>query len=42
VNEGRYNISLECNNLTNDLAYDNFRLQKQGRSFSIKFHYFLK
>lgn len=42
MNEGRYNISLECNNLTNDLAYDNFRLQKQGRSFSIKFHYFLK
>ncbi|MCC9063008.1 TonB-dependent receptor [Flavobacterium piscisymbiosum] len=42
MNEGRYNVSLECNNLTNYLAYDNFKLQKQGRSFSIKFHYFLK
>lgn len=42
MNEGRYNVSFECNNLTDELAYDNFKLQKQGRSFSIKFHYFLK
>lgn len=42
MNKGMYNISLECNNLTNDLAYDNFKLQKQGRSFAIKFHYFIK
>ncbi len=42
MKEGMYNISLECNNLTNELAFDNFKLQKQGRAFSIKFHYFLK
>lgn len=42
MNEGKYNVSLECNNLTNELAYDNFKLQKQGRFFAIKFHYFLK
>jgi outer membrane cobalamin receptor len=39
---GRYNISGECRNLTDDLAYDNFRLQKPGRSFSLKIRYFLK
>lgn len=41
MHEGKYNISLECNNLGNELAYDNFKLQKQGRSIAIKFHYFL-
>jgi outer membrane receptor protein involved in Fe transport len=39
---GRYNIALECRNLTDVLAYDNFKLQKPGRSFSIKMRYFLK
>lgn len=39
---GRYNISLECRNLTNNLAYDNFRLQKPGRAFNVKLRYFLK
>ena len=39
---GRYNISLECRNFTNNLAFDNFRLQKPGRAFSIKLRYFLK
>ncbi|WP_439583648.1 TonB-dependent receptor [Dyadobacter bucti] len=39
---GRYNISGECRNLTDDLAFDNFRLQKPGRSFSVKLRYFLK
>lgn len=38
---GRYNISLEANNFTNELLYDNFSLQKPGRSFNIKFRYFL-
>ena len=42
MNKGMYNISLECNNITDDLAYDNFKLQKPGRSFSVKFHYFIK
>jgi outer membrane receptor protein involved in Fe transport len=37
---GRYNLSLECRNFTNNLAYDNFRLQKPGRAFSVKLRYF--
>jgi len=37
----KYNISLECRNLTNELAYDNFRLQKPGRSFHLKLRYFI-
>ncbi|KAA0992849.1 TonB-dependent receptor [Dyadobacter aurulentus] len=39
---GRYNVSGECRNLTDDLAFDNFRLQKPGRAFSLKLRYFLK
>jgi outer membrane receptor protein involved in Fe transport len=42
MNGGKYNVSLECSNLTDNLAYDNFKLQKQGRYFAVKFHYFLK
>lgn len=38
---GKYNISLECKNLTNALAYDNFKLQKPGRGFYIKLRAFL-
>ncbi|GAB3250979.1 TonB-dependent receptor [Larkinella harenae] len=38
---GRYNISGECRNLTDALAFDNFRLQKPGRAFSVKLRYFL-
>ena len=34
---GRYNISLECRNLTNAKLYDNFSLQKAGRAFYGKF-----
>ncbi len=36
---GRYNISLEANNFTDALLYDNYSLQKPGRNFSIKFRY---
>ncbi|MDQ6480029.1 carboxypeptidase-like regulatory domain-containing protein [Dyadobacter sp. LHD-138] len=39
---GRYNLSLECRNFTNNLAFDNFRLQKPGRAFSVKLRYFLR
>lgn len=42
LHDGRYNISAECRNLTDDLAFDNFRLQKPGRAFSLKLRYFLK
>lgn len=37
----RYNISLECNNLFDALAYDNYMLQKPGRSFGLKFRIFI-
>lgn len=33
IQNGRYNISLECRNLTNEKLYDNFSLQKAGRAF---------
>lgn len=41
LKNGKYNISAECRNLTDALAFDNFRLQKPGRAFSMKFRYFL-
>ena len=30
---GKYNLSLECHNLTDAKLYDNFNLQKAGRAF---------
>lgn len=33
IQNGRYNISFECRNLTNEKLYDNFSLQKAGRVF---------
>lgn len=33
VQDGRYNFSLECRNLTDEKLYDNFSLQKAGRAF---------
>mgnify|MGYP002285762866 CR=1 FL=1 len=33
IRNGRYNISFECRNLTNEKLYDNFSLQKAGRAF---------
>lgn len=38
---GRYNLSLECTNLLDALAYDNYMLQKPGRAFYLKFRLFL-
>lgn len=40
-NKDRYNISLECNNLFDDTLYDNYMLQKPGRSFFCKFRLFI-
>ncbi|MDR3251927.1 MAG: TonB-dependent receptor plug domain-containing protein [Tannerella sp.] len=40
VDNGRYNLSLECRNITDERMYDNFSLQKPGRSFSVKARYF--
>lgn len=37
----RYNISIECNNLLDRLAYDNYMLQKPGRAFGAKFRIFI-
>ena len=42
IQNGRYNIALEVNNFTNELLYDNFRLQKPGRSVFMKLRYFIK
>lgn len=33
LHNGRYNVSFECRNLTDEKLYDNFSLQKAGRSF---------
>ncbi len=33
IKRGRYNLSLECRNLTDSRLYDNFSLQKAGRAF---------
>lgn len=35
--QDRYNLSFEARNITNELAYDNYRLQKPGRAFYLKF-----
>ncbi|MGL4584972.1 MAG: TonB-dependent receptor [Flavobacterium sp.] len=40
--KGKYNFALNCTNVGNALAYDNFKLQKQGRAFYFKFRYSLK
>lgn len=42
MQQGKYNFSLECKNLTNEVVYDNFRLQKPGRAIYAKFRLFLK
>lgn len=39
---GKYNVSVECRNLTNNLNYDNYKLQKPGRSVAVKLRYFIK
>ena len=36
IQDGRYNISIECRNLTDAKLYDNFSLQKAGRAFYVK------
>ena len=38
----RYNLSVECNNVFDCLAYDNYMLQKPGRAFFAKFRLFLE
>lgn len=40
LKNGRYNIAFEVRDLTNEILYDNYSLQKPGRSFAIKLRYF--
>lgn len=40
LKEGRYNVSVECKNLTDEQLYDNFSLQKPGRAFYAKVRYY--
>ncbi|WP_052053000.1 TonB-dependent receptor plug domain-containing protein [Prevotella sp. S7 MS 2] len=37
----RYNISLECNNIFDTKAYDNYKLQKPSREWMCKFRVFI-
>ncbi len=39
--EDRYSLSLKCDNIFDRLAYDNYMLQKPGRSFGAKFRIFI-
>lgn len=39
LGDGRYNLSLECKNITDAKLYDNFSLQKAGRAFYGKFRF---
>lgn len=41
LQNGRYNISFECRNFTDEKLYDNFSLQKAGRAFYGKFRIYL-
>jgi hypothetical protein len=36
IDRGKYNISVECRNITNERLYDNFSLQKAGRAYYAK------
>ncbi len=41
LKDGRYNVGLEARNITNEIVYDNYSLQKPGRSFSVKLRYYI-
>ena len=40
IREGKYTIALECRNLADARLFDNYLLQKPGRSFFVKARYF--
>lgn len=42
LKNGRYNITFEAKNFTNELLYDNYSLQKPGRSFHLKLRYYFQ
>jgi len=41
LQNGRYNIALECFDFTNEKLYDYYNVQKPGRSFTLKLRYFM-
>ncbi len=41
LNDGKYNLSLACTNVTDKDLYDNYKLQKPGRAFSAKLRYYI-
>lgn len=41
LENGKYNISVSCDNIFDRLVYDHYKLQKPGRSFFFKFRMFL-
>lgn len=41
LKNGKYNVAVECKNITNDMLFDNFSLQKPGRGFYLKLRYFV-
>ena len=40
IKDSRYNVALECKNVTDAKLYDNFSLQKAGRAFYVKLRYY--
>ncbi|MGJ5643131.1 TonB-dependent receptor domain-containing protein [Formosa sp. S-31] len=41
LKDGKYNFTLECKNLTDQMLFDQYKLQKPGRAFYLKFRYAL-
>lgn len=41
IKGGTYSVGLECTNITDEKLYDNYRLQKPGRTFMAKFRIYL-
>ena len=41
MDDGKYNMTLECRNVLNARLYDNFSLQKPGRSLNVNLRYFI-
>lgn len=41
LNEGKYNVSVECRNVANARLYDRYYLQKPGRAFYLKLRFAL-
>ncbi len=39
--KGKYNVSVDCKNIFDAKLYDNYSLQKPGRSFAVKFRYYI-